>query len=160
MFRYQFDVAKVKKKIAQIYSNFRKTGLEILSDTIESIASDMREPGSPSVSPVKWDSEKQRRAFFASDGFGGGIPHVRKGDYIAGYKVSTLPNGFSLTNDRPGAAAVGGWLKGSSLSTATAVQSKIYANRWKNVLITIRSNIAGLPKRVADKMKTIIGRNG
>jgi hypothetical protein len=29
--------------------------------------------------PIQWASEKQRRAFFATDGFGGGIPYKRTG---------------------------------------------------------------------------------
>lgn len=29
--------------------------------------------------PVEWTSEKQRRAYFATNGFGGGIPYKRKG---------------------------------------------------------------------------------
>ena len=36
-------------------------------------------PESPGV--VNWDSEKQKRAFFATDGFGGGIPHERQGAF-------------------------------------------------------------------------------
>lgn len=36
-----------------------------------------REPG-PSASPVQWESDKQRKAFFASDGFGHGIPYRRR----------------------------------------------------------------------------------
>ena len=29
--------------------------------------------------PIRWKSERQRKAYFASDGFGGGIPSVRTG---------------------------------------------------------------------------------
>lgn len=36
-----------------------------------------REPG-PAASPVQWESDKQRRAYFASDGFGHGIPYRRR----------------------------------------------------------------------------------
>jgi len=35
-----------------------------------------RDPG-PVKYPIEWTSEKQRRAFFATDGFGGGIPTKR-----------------------------------------------------------------------------------
>lgn len=33
------------------------------------------EPPSP---PINWDSERQKRAFFSTNGFGGGIPHERQ----------------------------------------------------------------------------------
>lgn len=36
------------------------------------------EPG-PVKYPIQWTSEKQRRAFFATDGFGKGIPTKRRG---------------------------------------------------------------------------------
>ena len=39
--------------------------------------------------PIAWTSEKQRRAFFASDGFGRGIPTQRTGKVQAGWKVTT-----------------------------------------------------------------------
>jgi hypothetical protein len=35
-----------------------------------------QEPGSPKY-PIRWTSERQRRAFFATDGFGRGIPTKR-----------------------------------------------------------------------------------
>jgi hypothetical protein len=35
-----------------------------------------QEPGSPKY-PIRWPSERQRRAFFATDGFGRGIPTKR-----------------------------------------------------------------------------------
>lgn len=45
-----------------------------------------RVPGPP-VYPIRWTSEKQRRAYFATDGFGGGIPYDRSGDMAAGWDV-------------------------------------------------------------------------
>src|SRR6266404_203260 len=35
-----------------------------------------RDPG-PVKYPIEWTSERQRKAFFASDGFGNGIPYKR-----------------------------------------------------------------------------------
>lgn len=34
-------------------------------------------PTIPAGTPFQWSSEKQRRAYFATDGFGGGIPYKR-----------------------------------------------------------------------------------
>lgn len=36
---------------------------------------------------IRWTSEKQRRAYFATDGFGGGIPYTRTGKLAAGWSV-------------------------------------------------------------------------
>ncbi len=46
----------------------------------------MKEPG-PVVYPIEWTSEKQRRAFFATDGFGHGIPYQRTHDLAAAWEV-------------------------------------------------------------------------
>lgn len=48
-----------------------------------------REPGR-SHRPVIWQTERQRRAYFASGGFGAGIPYRRSGRLSAGWKSQTL----------------------------------------------------------------------
>ena len=49
--------------------------------------SDMKKYPGPVVYPIEWESEKQRRAFFATDGFGGGIPSRRTGEFFRDYDV-------------------------------------------------------------------------
>lgn len=40
--------------------------------------------------PFVWTTERQRRAYFATDGFGAGIPYKRSGRMVAGWKVDVL----------------------------------------------------------------------
>lgn len=66
--------------------------------------------------PIQWTSERQRLAFFASDGFGHGIPYNRtdqlirawhvRGDYRGGF------TGISVYNDAPHAQYVYGDAQG------------------------------------------------
>lgn len=74
-------------------------------------------PDKPSY-PIQWQSDKQRRAFFATDGFGGGIPHVRTGAYQQGWSVTYTVGGLQITvivqNASPGAKYVGGSLSKSN----------------------------------------------
>lgn len=44
-------------------------------------------PGTPHY-PLRWKSERQRRAFFATNGFGGGIPSVRSGALEQGWQYA------------------------------------------------------------------------
>jgi hypothetical protein len=37
--------------------------------------------------PIQWKTERQRRAFFASDGFGKGIPYQRTGTVAQGWRI-------------------------------------------------------------------------
>lgn len=46
-----------------------------------------QEPGPPQY-PLRWASEKQRRAFFATNGFGKGIPYRRTGQLAQGWTVT------------------------------------------------------------------------
>lgn len=39
--------------------------------------------------PIEWQSERQRRAFFATDGFGRGIPYRRTGRVQASWQVNS-----------------------------------------------------------------------
>lgn len=61
-------------------------------------------PGPP-VYPIRWKSEKQRRAFFASKGFGRGIPTRRSNKLLQGWKVAWIPTPdggtLSLVNKVP-----------------------------------------------------------
>lgn len=58
-------------------------------------------PGAP-VYPLRWKSPKQRRAYFATNGFGRGIPSVRKYTLVKGWRVvytRTATGGqISMTN--------------------------------------------------------------
>lgn len=145
--------------VNKLTSRFEKAGKSTLKEVAGEIQSEMQVEGAPSTSPVQWDSERQRRAYFASNGFGAGIPYVRKGDYIRGWSVRSLPNGYEITNKHP-AGAVGGTLRGvESLKFGEAVitvqtwQSRIHKMRWKNILHVAVRAVKGLTARVMERLK-------
>lgn len=81
-------------------------------------------PESPTP-PINWDSEKQRRAFWATNGFGGGIPHERQG---------ALPGSFEESEVMASAGLVEGkvfspeqWVEHVM---SPRLQSAIHAGRW------------------------------
>jgi len=51
--------------------------------------------------PIEWTSEKQRKAFFATDGFGGGIPYKRKGTMFDKTRVEFDASLFTLRINDP-----------------------------------------------------------
>ncbi len=55
----------------------------------------LRQTPGPVVYPIQWTTPLQRRAFFASDGFGGGIPTRRIGKLQKGWvaKIRGAPEG-------------------------------------------------------------------
>jgi len=103
----------------------------------------MAEEGKPSTSPVQWDSERQRRAFFATHGFGGGIPYKRKGTYERGWEVALIEHGAQLYNHTNAAGAIGGLPSGW--------QSKIHRNRWNYLLQVLSDELNKLPDLLRNK---------
>lgn len=74
---------------------------------------ELRQAGKPPQYPLDWQTPKQRKAFFASNGFGGGIPSQRTGELEAGYKVDIAPlesnaAAMVITNSAPHARYVSG----------------------------------------------------
>lgn len=67
----------------------------------------------PAVKPIEWTSEKQRRAYFATDGFGHGIPYVRRSPGIESqwrvdYAITGNGARVSIVNDSPASPFVYG----------------------------------------------------
>lgn len=73
------------------------------------------EPPAPNY-PLKWRSERQRRAYFASNGFGRGIPTKRTGRIRKAWRVLYMPlkqgggGTIQITNSEPAAQFVYGRL--------------------------------------------------
>ena len=88
-------------------------------------------PG-PAKKPFKWASERQRRAFFATDGFGHGIPYVRTNALKDGWttRVRDTKDGaiFEVANNTDYADFVmGDWAQPGHLATGWASAAKIVA---------------------------------
>lgn len=158
MIRIEVDLDGARKFLTDFISNIGKSGKEVLGDTVSEIIGLMQEEGKPVTYPIKWDSDRQRKAFFASDGFGGGIPHVRTGAYVQGWQKTELPDGYQMSNKSP-AGAIGGTIKGTLSGDAIggvslqSWQSKIHRGRWRSILPTVLDKVANLPRRIIDKMK-------
>lgn len=107
----------------------------------------MKEEGKPIKYPVRWDSKKQRRAFFATDGFGGGIPSHRTGKYIRGWKVVKVEKGYRIENQAKGrnGQPYSRYLAGGPRGGR---QSRIHQGRWNKLTEVTRIVIRKLPKLV------------
>lgn len=70
------------------------------------------QPGAPHY-PLRWMSERQRRAYFATNGFGHGIPYQRTGALAQGWHVEYAPfdngGGITIWNNAPSEVYVEGY---------------------------------------------------
>lgn len=155
-------IGKLPQFLKQLVEKSSDALMEAFEKTAKEITDDMREIGKPVAYPVQWDSEKQRKAFFATDGFGSGIPYQRKGDYENSWKKTQLPNGWEVSAKHP-AGAIGGTLKGASSLIAqggqsfTSWQSKIHRGRWRSFLTTATQRVSEMPKDIIKRLKQKAG---
>jgi hypothetical protein len=129
--------------------NLSRSTANALYETALAINEGMQEEGKPVTYPINWDSEKQKRAYFATDGFGAGIPYQRTRRYIMSGQVSRQPFGARYFKPHP-AGAIGGTLRGW--------QSKIHAGRWVKHLDVITREVAKLPARILNHVNVSEGR--
>jgi hypothetical protein len=147
--RIEIDADAFVNRLQKTIEKYFGDSVDVLNETAEYIRETMSRPGAPITRPVKWDTQKQKRAFFASNGFGGGIPHVRKmqDGYIGSWKIVRADTrGKSrafVSSDYKGAPYIGGTMRG--------YQSRIHKGRWNQLKKVVNDIINDLPKRLRDK---------
>lgn len=139
-------MSKPISKLPQFLNDFSAGIVAVLQETARNVKTRMSETGSPSTSPVAWDSEKQRRAFFASDGFGQGIPYHRTGAYERSWTVKKETSGAVLMAPSP-AAAIGGFPAGW--------QSSIHRDRWNNLTKVLFDELGKIPAEISNKFRVL-----
>lgn len=121
--------------------------------TAEKIRKQVSVPGKPVRYPVSWDTPKQKRAYFATNGFGRGIPTKRSGGYQKGYNVVRREDGADVRNPLAHAGYIGGTETG-------ARQSRIQRGRWVLFRKVVDATLALLPKDVRDRLVLVIKGEG
>lgn len=116
-----------------------------------------RKPGKVRY-PIRWTSERQRRAYFATNGFGGGIPSKRTDRMINAWEVDYTFSGengeLTLTNDEDYAQYVvggdqqgfhkdTGWYK---VDTAMVEINAFAVDGLEQTWITVTDVFAGVPQ--------------
>lgn len=119
---------------------------QVMIETAYRVKTRMAEPGAPSSSPKEWDTDRQRKAFFASDGFGGGVPYERTGAYQASWTVERQPLGAVLYAPHP-AGAIGGMPSGNLW------QSSIHRGRWNYLPRILFEEIGKIPTEIANRFE-------
>jgi hypothetical protein len=144
--------------IQKRFENLRKRIPEIsrkrLYDAAVAIRHEMKQPGAKPDYPIPWDTRNQQKAFFASDGFGRGIPTKRNNDYIKGWQVIRAENGYDVGNPLAHAQFIGGTAR------STNRQSRIHRGRWNLFKVVKDKVLARLPKAVKESLRQIARQEG
>jgi hypothetical protein len=122
---------------------------DVLVQLATNVKERMSEEGKPVRYPINWDSEKQRRAFFATNGFGKGIPYRRSNRYRLGWEMERGRFGVRLSNRSP-AGAVGG--------TTSGWQSRIHRGRWPHLLSVLFDELRKVPADLSNRLRVVGNR--
>lgn len=123
-------------------------------DAMDNARAELSIPAPPPSYPIKWQTEKQRRAFFATDGFGRGIPTPRTGAYTQGFRVQKVElRAYRLINRVGYSGYVGGRARGQD-------QSSIHAGRWPKIFDVIQKWSRRLLDVVGQDLSRVIRNEG
>ena len=149
------NVPIVQKKFERLRRKIPLISRKRIYDAMVEIRHQMKVPGQKPSYPIQWDSDRQRKAFFASDGFGHGIPTQRSGAYTKAWMVSRVGDqGYDVGNPLAHAKFIGGTARSGR------TQSRIHRGRWPLFYLVINSVLVKFPKKVKDSIVTIARHEG
>lgn len=144
----------VAKRFERLRKKIPLVSRQRLYDAAVEIRKTMKKPGTKPTYPIQWDTPKQRRAFFASDGFGRGIPTRRSNEYTKAWQVIKREDGYDVGNPLAHSKYIGGTAR------STRRQSKIHRGRWNLFKVVKDKVIKRLPKTVKRVLKEIARQEG
>jgi len=146
--RFKSNIKVVRRNLETLRGAYKKIGKYRLGEIAGKIKTRMQTPGKKIKYPVNWKTLKQKLAFFASNGFGGGIPTIRSHKYERGWKSETMVNGIKVYNKMKGAKYIGGNMRGAG-------QSPIHQGRWVLLRNAYDAVIKQLPKAVIESLRSL-----
>jgi hypothetical protein len=123
------EIIGMKEVVSRISSLPDAAKQEVLEDVASYAIAEVFSETPPRVfhgpgKPYQWQSEKQRRAFFASDGFGQGIPTKRTGELKSSWNYEIQGDSVKIINQANYAQFVIGG----------DIQRGHIADGWKNMV--------------------------
>lgn len=141
------NIKTVSKKIRYFIRRTPSAARSVLEDTAIRIQTRMNVRQEKSDYPVTWDSARQRRAFFATNGFGHGIPYERTGN--TKFAVDKrFENEIQLFAPHPAGAVFG-------MPTANFWQSRIHRQTWPVLKTVLAEELKKLPKAIMASLKIV-----
>lgn len=149
MIKIVSNARMMARKIAYFVTRSPAASMGVLEETALRIRDRMNVRKPKTDYPVTWDSEKQRKAFFATNGFGHGIPYERTGETVWTVKKA-FENEIDMFAPSPAGPVFGRMPDGSFW------QSRIHRNTWPEFLPVLMEEIAKLPAEISKRLKILI----
>jgi hypothetical protein len=135
-------------------------GMAVYEDYKPVILQRLRQDPGPVKRPIQWTSEKQRRAFFSTDGFGGGIPTKRTGAIVNAYDVLNVTEGgvFKIIIV---ASPKSKWLKGALGLRSKQYQQPMHKNTGYELAAPVANlYLEAMQTEFLDRIKTRVSDFG
>lgn len=91
----------------------------------------LQEVGAPVKYPIDWQTERQRKAFFATNGFGHGIPYRRTGKLAASAFVRLVRKDDQWIIESGYSASYAPFVVGRLFRRGKEWQQRMHMGRWK-----------------------------
>lgn len=140
----------VRQGLEDLGNEIPKIGRKRIYEALKRIQKTLKIPKSRPGYPIQWDSVKQRKAFFASDGFGRGVPTSRSGKSLE-WQIASNGNGYTLLNPAEYARHLYGRYDGSG-------QSRIFQGDYPLFVNVVENEITNLPEDIEEHI-TFYGRS-
>ena len=147
MIKIVSNARMMAKKIRYFIMKSPQSTVSVLEETAFRIRDRMNVRKPKTDYPVTWDSERQRRAFFATNGFGKGIPYKRTGD-TAWTVTQPFANEIDIFAPHPAGAVFG-------MPTANFWQSAIHRETWPYLKVVLTEEISKIPKSIVAGLKIL-----
>ncbi len=146
----------VRAGLQNLQKEIPLVGRKPIYEMMKRIQDEMQKEGDKRVpgNPVHWDSLLQQRAFFASNGFGGGIPHQRTGAYQSGMVIEKTDRGYIFISKSPETQFIGGDAYGLVHSEINKPQN------WPNFRDAVDEQMQTLPAEVQAELRLVKRRSG
>jgi hypothetical protein len=121
----QEELIGLQQALYEFPSQIEEALVEAMDEAEDVVQGNVSEYAPPPDYPINWSSAKQRAAFFASNGFGGGIPHQRNGAFPDSWDKIAITATPGLI--RGGVYSIEDWVK---WVVDPVHQSSIHEGRW------------------------------
>ena len=163
MIRLEETIQHVINRLRKLPPLFEEAARQAMKETGDEIVRTLRSSARPrGGAKVNWDTERQRRAYFATGGFGAGIPYRRTGATQAAWSNDAISNGYLVSNVGHKAAFLYGTASGVGTGghVTPSGQSHIHVGFWPRFRPLVDSILVRLPQRVYAALKVRTGRDG
>ena len=141
----------VAHRIRYFLTKSPAAAVSVLEDTAKRIQSRMN-VRKPVQYPIRWDSERQRHAFFATNGFGHGIPYKRTSKTVWTL-TKPFENEIDLFAPHPAGPVFGRMPDGAWW------QSNIHRGTWPHLKSILFEEIARIPQGIRDSLTTLVNES-